>query len=125
MKCKLFVITNGEPDLIPAIMNIFKKRTLLRCTRYFENNCKDHLKHIGIHGSMKDVMLDVLFGENGLVEAENKPDLKEMIKNATTLLSEMEQQGLSSQLPQDENGKFAAFIKSREKTVLRKIIRSG
>ena len=37
----------------------------------------------------------------------------------------MEQQGLSSQLPQDENGKFAAFIKSREKTVLRKIIRSS
>ena len=74
---------------------------------------------------MKDVMLDVLFGENGLVEAENKPDFKKMIKNATTLLSEMEQQGLSSQLPQDENGKFAAFIKSREKTVLRKIIRSG
>ena len=37
----------------------------------------------------------------------------------------MEQQCLSTQLPQDENGKLAAFIKSREKTVLRKIIRSS
>ena len=37
----------------------------------------------------------------------------------------MEHQCLSTQLPQDENGKFAAFIKSREKTVLRKIIRSN
>ena len=47
------------------------------------------------------------------------------MKNALTLLSEMEQHCLSAQLPQDENGKFAAFIKSREKTVLRKIIRNS
>ena len=78
MKCKLenisdmFVITDGEPALIAAILNIFKKCTLLRCTRHFQNNCKYYLKHIGIHGTMKDIMLDVVFGENGLVEAENK-----------------------------------------------------
>ena len=69
--------------------------------------------------------MDVAFGENGLVEAKNKLDLKEKMKNAITLLSEMEQQCLSTQLTQNENGKFAAFIKSREKTVLRKIIRSS
>ena len=69
MKCKLentsdmFVITDGEPALIAAILNIFKKYTLLRCTRHFENHYKDHLQHIGIHGSMKDVMLDVVFGK--------------------------------------------------------------
>ena len=131
MKCKLentsdmFVITDGEPALIAAILNIFKKCTLLRCTRHFENNCKHYLKHTGIHGSMKDVILYIVFGKNGLVEAENKLDLKEKMENAITLLSEMEQQCLSTQLPQDENGKFAAFIKSREKTVLRKIIRSS
>ena len=70
-------------------------------------------------------MLDVVFGENGLVEAENQHNLKEKLKNAVTLLSEMEQQCLSPQLPQDENGKFAAFTKSRRKTVLRKVIRSS
>ena len=37
----------------------------------------------------------------------------------------MEQQCLSAQLPQDETGKLAAFIKSRKKTVLRKIVRSS
>ena len=53
MKCKLentsdrFVITDGQPALIAAILNILKKCTLLRCTRHFKNNCKDHLKHIG------------------------------------------------------------------------------
>ena len=74
---------------------------------------------------MKDIILDVVLGENGLVEAENKLDLKEKIKNAMTLLSEMELQCLSNKLPQDENEKFTKFIKSREKTVLRKMIRSS
>ena len=32
------------------------------------------------------------------------------MKNAITLLSEMEQQCLPTQLPQDENEEFAAFI---------------
>ena len=32
-------------------------------------------------------MLDVVFGEHGLVEAENKQDLKEKMKDAITLLS--------------------------------------
>ena len=79
-KCKLentsdmLVKTDREPALITAILNIFKKCTLFRCTRHSENHCKDYLKQIGIHGSMKDVMLDVVFGENGLVEAENKFD---------------------------------------------------
>ena len=104
LKCKLestsdmFVITDGEPALIAVILKTFEKCLLLKCTRHFENNCKDYLKHIGIHGSIKDVMLDVAFGENGLVEAENKLDLKEKMKNGITLLSEMEQQCLSTQL---------------------------
>ena len=29
---------------------------------------------------MRDVMLDVVFGENGLVEADNKLNLKEKLK---------------------------------------------
>ena len=70
-------------------------------------------------------MLDVVFGENRLVEAENKLDLKEKMKNAITLLSKMEQQGLCKQLPQDENEQFAAFIKSCERTVLGKIVRNS
>ena len=40
-----------------------------------------------IKGNMKDAMLDVVFGENGLVEAENKQDLKEKMEGAITLLS--------------------------------------
>ena len=45
---------------------------------------------------MKDVMLDLVFGKIGRVEAENKLDLKEKMKNAITLLSGMEQQCLSA-----------------------------
>ena len=49
---------------------------------------------MGIKGNMKDAMLDVVFGEHGLAEAENKQDLKEKMNNAITLLSEMEKQCL-------------------------------
>ena len=49
---------------------------------------------MGIKGNTKDAMLDVVFGEHGLVEAENKQDLKEKMNNAITLLSEMEKQCL-------------------------------
>ena len=41
---------------------------------------------------MKDVMLDVVFGKHELVEAENKQDLKEKMKDAIILRSEMEKQ---------------------------------
>ena len=54
------------------------------------------MKQIGIHGSMKDVMLDLVFGKIARVEAENKLDLKEKMKNAVTLLSEIKQQCLSA-----------------------------
>ena len=40
--------------------------------RHFESNCKDVLKKLSIQGSAKDTMLDVVFGENGLVEADSK-----------------------------------------------------
>ena len=48
MKCKLgnatdlLAITDGELALTAAILNILKICALLKCTRYFENNCKDH-----------------------------------------------------------------------------------
>ena len=45
---------------------------------------------------MKDVMLDLVFGKIARVEAENKLDLKERMKNAVTLLSEIKQQCLSA-----------------------------
>ena len=47
---------------------------------------------------MKDAILDVVFGDHGFFEAENKQDLEEKMNNAITLLSEMEKQCL----PQDE-----------------------
>ena len=40
--------------------------------RHFESNCKDVLEKNGIQGSANDTMLDVVFGENGLVEADSK-----------------------------------------------------
>ena len=86
-KSEIHIITNAEPALIAACLKSFSKCSQLRCTRHFEANCKDFLIGMGIKGNMKDAMLDVVFGENGLVEAENKQDLKEKMEGAITLLS--------------------------------------
>ena len=80
---------------------------------------------MGIKGNMKDAMLDVVFGEHGLVEAESKQDLKEKMKDAITLLSEMEKRCLPQEELLNNNVLFSSYIESREKTVLRKIIRSS
>ena len=58
--------------------------------RHFESNCKDILKKIGIQRSAKDTMLDVVFRENGLVEADSKKDLKSKMRESVKLLSEIE-----------------------------------
>ena len=77
-KCKLeiadrtYIITDREPALISASSKTFSNSTLLRCMRHFESNCKDVLEKNGIQGSANDTMLDVVFGENGLVEADSK-----------------------------------------------------
>ena len=52
----------------------FKKCSLLRRTRHFKANCKDFLIGKGIKWIIKGAMLDVVFGKNGFVEAENKED---------------------------------------------------
>ena len=74
--------------------------------KHFERNCKDILKKIGIQGSAKDSMLDVVFGENGLVEADSKKDLKSEMKESVKLLSEIEREFLE-QKPSQEYGQFA------------------
>ena len=52
---------------------------------------------MGIKGNMKDAMLDVVFSEHGLLEAENKQDLKKKTKDTITLLLEMEKQWLAQE----------------------------
>ena len=86
-KGEIYFITDNEPALIAACLKSFSKCPLLTSTRHFEANCQDFLIGMNIKGNMKDAMLDVVFGEHGLVEAENKQDLKEKMKDAITLLS--------------------------------------
>ena len=80
------------------------------------------LRKIGISSSTEELMMDIVFGENGLIEAEDKKDLKQKMRESAVLLSELEREDLK--LPEDYNkGKFATYILDREKTVLRKLMR--
>ena len=117
---RTYIITDGEPALISASWKTFLNSTLLRCMRHFESNCKDDFKKIGIQASAKDTMLDVVFGENGLVEADPKKDLKSKMKESVKLLSEIEREFLKLQ-PSQENGQFALYIADREKSALREM----
>ena len=67
-------------------------------------------------------MLDVVFGENGLIEVEDKKDLKEEVKACAKLLTDIENEGVKS--TPVAVGKVAKYITDREKTVLRKLIRN-
>ena len=68
-------------------------------------------------------MLDVVFGENGLIEAEDKKDLKEKVIGCSKLLTDIENEGVKSTPVAVE--KFAKYITDRGKTVLRKLIRNA
>ena len=39
-------------------------------------------------------MLDVVFGENGLIEAEDKKNLKEKVRGCAKLLTDIENEGV-------------------------------
>ena len=67
-------------------------------------------------------MIDIVFGESGLIEAEDKKNLKEKLKESIVLLSDLERE--STNLEQDGKGKFAVYIEEREETVLKKLIRN-
>ena len=67
-------------------------------------------------------MLDVVFWENGLIEAEDKKDLKEKVIDCAKLLTDTENEGVKS--TPIAAGKFAKYITDREKTVLRKLIQN-
>ena len=67
-------------------------------------------------------MLDVVFGENRLIEAEDKKNLKEKVIACAELLTDIENEDVKS--TSVAVGKFAEYITDREKTVLRKLIQN-
>lgn len=119
---KIGIVTDGEEALIKACKNNFPKSISLRCTNHFKENCKDFLKSVGIVGITKQAaLLDIVFGRDGLVEAENKKDLRQRLNSIENTIGEIEEQ-----VKEDSNnnpGSFYSFLKQREKSVLRKLIR--
>ena len=86
----LCIITDGEQALIDACSACFENSTMLRCTRHFEANCIEVLKKIGVPSKAEKIMIDIFWGESGLIKAEDKKDLKEKLKESLVLLSDLE-----------------------------------
>ena len=86
----------------------------------FQKNCEDQLDNIGIPKSKNGLLLDEVFGKDGLVESEDKKDLKMKMEVAYSVLDPYEKAITGS-----ENAKFSTYLREREKTVLRKLIRDS
>ena len=68
------------------------------------------LKSLGIKGEARQApLLDIVFGADGLIKAEDKKDLKKRWKNAEGLISELE-----SQLKEGGDESFFKYLKDRE-----------
>ena len=118
------IVTDGEEALIKACCNNFRKAVSLRCTTHFKKNCKDFLKSLGIVGDREqEPFLDIVFGEQGLIEADNKHELKDRLKIAKPMLDEMEKCFQSKDGVQEP--KFSVYLEERRKSVLKKLIRDA
>ena len=58
-------------------------------------------------------MLDVVFGENGLIKAKGKKDLKEKVIGCAKLLAVIENEGVKS--TPVAVGKFAKYIADKDR----------
>ena len=68
---------------------------------------------MGFSSSTEQIMIDIVFGENGLIEAEDSDDLKEKLIKIIALLSQIENEASKKV---DEKGKkksFAEYIRKR------------
>ena len=80
------IITDGELAVQNTCSTNFKNSLLLRCANHFKENCKRFLLSAGVPNNDLHVFLEVVFGEEGLLEAEDKKDLKRRIKTAEDFL---------------------------------------
>ena len=113
----------GKPVLMNSSKDAFKKAKLDGCTKNFKANCEEVLNNLGIEKENQRDLLNVVFGEDGLVEVEDKNELQEKMDIAMILLDEIERSILL--LGPDKETIFSTFITSREKNVLRKLIGSS
>ena len=116
---ELSIITHGEQALTDSCKISFRKCNLYMCTKHFKSNCEEVLNKIGIPSSQQCLMLDVVFRGNRIIESENKKGLSENLEIAWSVLDAYEKS-----IQGNDSKKFSAYLKEREKAVLRKPIRS-
>ena len=115
---KIGIVTDGEQALINACKANLPKSVRMRCTKHFRENCQDYLRVIGIKSDISQApFLEVVFGEDGLVESTDKIDLEQKLKEKSKIIDEMEAEILGK-----AERKFSTFLQKREKTVLRQMI---
>ena len=115
------VITDGELALINACKRNLRKSIDLRCSLHFKGNCKDFLKSSGITFEKDQApLLEIVFGGEGLKEAQDYKELEKQLCESETLIRDIEE----SLLPTKEDIKsFYDYLTEQKKSVLSKLIR--
>ena len=107
-------ITDGEENLYKAFEDELKNARSLRCFKHFETNCKEKLRTTGIRKTKEQrFFLQRVFGvhgkEEGILDADNKEDLRQRLDLAKMEIERREREVLKRE---DEayKPKFWSFL---------------
>ena len=85
----------------------------------FEINCKDFLNSKNIKGDDAQDLLDIVFGDQGIIDSENKADLNKKLESAKDIMLQFERKILGCQV---KKSFFHEYLQTREKSALAKMI---
>lgn len=89
---------------------------------HFKENCKKFLKSAGIIGERNQApLLDMVFGAEGLIEAEDKKELYSRLNAMEGVIRDIERELVPEEAHKRQS--FFGYLKERKKTVLRTMIR--
>ena len=92
----------------------------MRCIHHFQSNCKEKLRETGIReAKAQKVFLNKVFGIpekiDGILDAENKTEVKEQLRNAEEVLDEKEKELLRKE--SSYRPLFSKFLDERQRMI--------
>jgi hypothetical protein len=86
---KLIIGSDDETALRKSIRRSLPGSTQIICTRHLKNNVKDYLlRKVGVKDTDKKFIVNVLFGENGLTDADTTVIFESRLRSCNDLIEE-------------------------------------
>ena len=115
---KIALVTDGEKALIDAVKAVFPNVVDGRCSVHVRRNLRKFLEKAGLK-SVTYKLLDIVFGNNGLIESENEANLhSQLMECKETILT------IESSVKRQSKASMFEWLMEREDDVLCKLIRN-